>query len=247
MRKVGFKFKRTISSKPQKTRSFVKRRNPVQTLVGRPSSFKETKCRDQVFSPGASVALGLIGTVAYAEPTVAGLGLGTGYSCVNLCSQGPAVSQRIGNKIVIKNIRVRGRFQLYNTQVAADMCFVRALLVYDKQTNGAAPAITEILADVDTTGSYSTIFNSGVKIANRKRFVVLRDQVYRLAVGDIENNEVDWFVKKNMEVTFNNTHSPPVVGDCTTGAIYLVMYYGPTVTTDSPVLSDFTVRIRYDD
>ena len=53
-------------------------------------------------------------------------------------------------------------------------------MVYDRQTNGALPAASDILKDYDQSGSSSTGVFSGINPDSRERFVILAD--YRLAM-----------------------------------------------------------------
>jgi len=158
----------------------------VQGLIGK-STFNELKCRDQQFTPGAPIATVAYANVAYVTPTVAGLGLATGYTCLNCVEQGNGVSQRIGNKIVITSIRLRGTITPSKTADTTDYGFVRVLMVYDKQTNGAAPLIGDIISNISTSGSFATAFNSGIKITNRNRFVMLRDQIFEMGATGSSN------------------------------------------------------------
>lgn len=222
--------------------------NSTQNLIGK-GSMKEVNCKDQAFTPGASIPTCLLASVAYIEPTVAGLGLATGYTCINTLSQGNSVSQRVGNKVVFTSIRVTGTISASDSQDITDTGPIRVVVVYDKQTNGAAPAITEILANVSSDGSYSTTFNSGIKISNRKRFVVLRDQTFTF--GGLGSDDaihcIDWFIKKKMETTYATTSTPPTVANIMTGAIYLLVFYPANSFTHVPTVSDWNIRTRFMD
>lgn len=92
--------------------------------------------------------------------------------CINRIAAGTDFTQRIGRKIMIKSIYVRGIIQK-NPHVASQLC--RMILVYDKQFNSDTnpPAITQILLTNDTDGAFSwDQFN----LNNRDRFVVLWDK-----------------------------------------------------------------------
>lgn len=222
-------------------------RGVQQQLIGK-SSFNEVKCRDQVFTPGVDLPVIETQALIYVEPTVAGLGLATGYTCINCCSQGNGISQRIGNKIVIRNIRIKGAIEANDAQDLTDTGNVRLVIVYDKQTNGAAPAYTNILESIDTAGGTSTMFNSSIKISNKNRFVVLRDEVFSFdGVGGKGTYHFDYFIKKKLEVVFSSTASPPTVANISTGAIYLLVFAETDAFTHVPIIRDVNVRMRYDD
>ena len=69
---------------------------------------------------------------------------------------------------------------IHSTGQQADQDYCRLLVVYDRQTNGALPAASDILKDYDQSGSSSTGVFSGINPDNRERFVILAD--YRLAM-----------------------------------------------------------------
>ena len=69
---------------------------------------------------------------------------------------------------------------IHSTGKQADQDYCRLLVVYDRQTNGALPAASDILKDYDQSGSSSIGVFSGINPDNRERFVILAD--YRLAM-----------------------------------------------------------------
>ncbi len=93
-------------------------------------------------------------------------------SC-NLIAQGTGESERIGRKVHIVKLMWRYEIQLPDTTVAANTHDdVRLILYVDKQCNGAAAAVTDILA--------SDNYQSFYKRSNKDRFVVLHDETTSL-------------------------------------------------------------------
>lgn len=207
----------------------------------------EIKCKDQILAPSVAIGTVIIGNVAYIEPTVAGLGLATGYTCINTLSQGSQISQRIGNKVVIKSLRVKGTILPSETADSTDYGMVRVAVVYDKQTNGTAPAATEIFASIDSAGAFTTQFQAPLKITNKKRFTVLRDENFVINGINDSAHKIDWYIKRKMPVEYNSTATPPTVANITTGAIYLVVFCNGGTFTHVPQIQDFQIRMRYFD
>ncbi len=87
--------------------------------------------------------------------------------------QGDTESERIGRKIQIKSLDVKGHLLLNaSTTSAATSTMVRMLVVQDKQTNGAVFTATDLL-EADNWISFNNL-------ANSSRFRVLHSQEFQL-------------------------------------------------------------------
>ncbi len=124
---------------------------------------------------------------------------------------GDGATTRDGRKIIIKQIGWR-----YNVELAAQTAsattsdVVRVILYLDKQANGAAAAVTDILQDDD--------YQSFNNLANKGRFRILMDRKYDMVAQAGGGNGTtedygeyvvsDTFFKKcNIEVMYNETAS----------------------------------------
>lgn len=87
-------------------------------------------------------------------------------SSLNLIPQGILENNRIGRKCTIKKIQFRGVIQ-FNSSTTESGEVVRIMVVWDKQANGAAATITDILETADEKS-----FNN---LSNKNRFVTLKD------------------------------------------------------------------------
>lgn len=155
---------------------------------------------------------------------------------LNGMATGSDASTRIGRKITIKSLLARWSFQLATTSVGGSP--VRILIVYDKQANATAPAITDILL-VDH-------FNSPNNLSNRDRFVTISDFVSEgISTGDKFSESGVIYKKLNLETMFN-AGSAGTIGDITSGSIYMFVCQDSGITT---AVADFQsyVRIRYTD
>lgn len=92
---------------------------------------------------------------------------------VLLIPQGTTDNTRIGNKIVLQNIRLRGTLRIPANDVSGDR--VRMILYRDMQTNGAAAAVTDLLATA-AIDSYYNMDNIG-------RFKIIKDKFIDLNPG----------------------------------------------------------------
>lgn len=132
-------------------------------------------------------------------------------SC-NLIPQGITEITRIGRKCNIKQIN--WRFTL-SKGISADVAGgdeIRVILYLDKQANGAAAGVTDILETSDHQS-----FNN---LANKSRFRTLMDRVYdyvpQAVAGDGTTNDTTGF---NLSDTFFKKVNIPIEFNAATGAI----------------------------
>jgi len=201
-------------------------------IYGRPStSTMEVKSFDMTIGSANMVA---VGAVAGTEPAAAY----TGLTEVNCMAQGATVSQRIGNKVVVKSIHVVAEL---SSGAAAATAGIRIALLYDKQPNGAFPAIGDILLDQPANTGMAL---SSINIANKSRFQFIRDQFVTIDPGVGQEYILKMYCKGRWETEFaTNTNT---IGDIKTGAIYLLMFY-TRFGTAAPALSLCHCRCRYYD
>lgn len=155
---------------------------------------------------------------------------------LNLIRVGSTFCNRIGRRIEMKNIRMSGIIQSLRTVAAED--YARILLVYDRQTNGAVPSLSDILQTTDQATANTTTSFSGMNLNNRDRFKILRDMRFYLppitdTAGVITNAGppdpmsktymVEAFVKLGGLLTqYKADSAPAVIGDIATGGLFLV-------------------------
>lgn len=91
---------------------------------------------------------------------------------------------RIGRKITMKSLAIRGLFTL--TDDTAGPVKARLVVVYDQNSKTTAPAWGDIFQSTDPTGVTSSDIDSGKNISNRNRFKILFD--YTTQLGTINTN-----------------------------------------------------------
>lgn len=144
---------------------------------------------------------------------------------------------RIGRKVVMKSLYLR----MFSNFAATTTGFgyIRYLVVYDRQSNAQAPAVTDILLSDDVL--------SQMNISNKDRFVILAsgsmDPISAQANGI--SSEVEIYKKLNLPVQFN-AGTAGTIGDIQTGAVYILFAQTGGLATTAPQFS-FRSRIRYSD
>lgn len=150
---------------------------------------------------------------------------------------GSGADQRIGRKVIMTSLLYRIGFILGATSTGGSP--LRLLIVYDKQANAAAPAITDIL-DTDH-------FLARQNLSNRDRFVVLADK--HLPPISVQNNfsVISKIYKKrlNLETCFN-AGVAGTIGDITSGSVYVFAAQTSGIGTGAPSIVS-RCRIRYRD
>lgn len=161
-------------------------------------------------------------------------------TCLNPCSQGTSSITRIGDKIVVKQVQVRGEVHPVDAATADSLC--RVIVVQDMQPNGAGvAAITDILKSANA--------NSFNNLDNRRRFKILKDA--KMAVGMRANGDtnspnvypIDMFIKCNIPTIYGGNAG--TAADIQENSIYLVTV-GSQATGLGGQLSA-TCRVRFTD
>lgn len=154
---------------------------------------------------------------------------------LNSLAEGASATTRIGRKIVMKSIYIRYSWEI---STGLDGAPLRILVVYDKQPNAAAAAITAPLV--------SSAFNSLNNLSNRDRFVTLFDHITEPvdeggphAVGGVLYKSI------NLEAMFNDVNGG-TIADITTGSILLYVAQQGSIITNAPTFV-CRARIRFTD
>jgi len=156
---------------------------------------------------------------------------------INLIATGTDFFERIGRKVLIKSFQVRSFMGLENINNASG---VRLMLVYDKQTNGALPAIGDILGIPIASNPFVAMLN----LNNRDRFVILWDKIYRMDLGSGIVTVLKKYKKLSHETVFSGTTA--AIGSIATGGLYLVQI-GSVAAGTTDVDQSSVVRIRFQD
>lgn len=222
-RKAMFKFNPVVrSAKRIKTASGLVRSTGQSTIFAKAPGRVELKYDDggsAVFSVLTAGALVLLSTIP----------------------NGTGPSERVGRAITYHDITVNYKVQPRND---TDLGGIRVLLVYDRQTNGVSPVITDIMTATNTLALYNA--------NNRSRFKILYDRTHSsyyeatvAGAGGRQSAPVH-VINKNISLKGLRAHFLNIgagIADIESGAIYMV------VLTDINDANDFTEtnRIQYTD
>lgn len=165
----------------------------------------------------------------------------TGQLC--LVQNGTSDSSRIGNKIVVKSIQIRGVQILVPGASTTGACTTYVYVVLDKQCNGAAAAVTDVLTGTSLASAF-------INLANSERFVILKRFVTKHACSagvqtafSQTSEPMEWFHKCNIPILFDA--SAGAITDLTSNNIFLIA--GTDGQGDDLVAVDGRVRLRFSD
>lgn len=181
---------------------------------------------------------------------------------LNLIQVGSSMFNRIGRRIEMISIRFTSAFDTLNVTRGTQSDYLRLAIVYDRQTNGAFPAIADIFQDTDQAGTNTTTAKSGINMNNRERFVVIMDkriyvpQVTTTAgvwANPVPSDSQHWLVLVDeyrrlhkLTTHYKADSNPAVIGDISTGALYIVSLAENAAGSESFAL-EWNVRLKYVD
>lgn len=163
----------------------------------------------------------------------------TALTLLNGLVPGTGATQRIGQKIVIKSIEIRVRVQVDPNGGVRQL--VRWMVVMDRQANGAAPTLAQIL-NVNTPYGLRNL-------ENRKRFKIILDNVKYLAPLNQEGDGCYYHVyfkfRKPLIVEYNAGNAG-TVADIVSNSLYMFSVGDQAAGNGDAVLASYC-RLRYTD
>lgn len=175
---------------------------------------------------------------------------------LNGLQTGTSIYQRIGNKVEMKSLRIRGHL----TPIASGYTdWVRIVVVYDKQTSGSAPTYAQVFNNMNQAGNSLAGDFDFPNTFYSDRFTILRDQVIPIPaytyssgtltdVGPTEagtNFAFEMFIPLNKApVQYKSTSNPVTSADISTGAVYL---FALSLVNTNAMKLDAAARLRYYD
>lgn len=157
---------------------------------------------------------------------------------VNGISSGSAQNNRIGEQAVMQRLQLRLVFQknAANTDLAET---IRFIVVWDKQSSGAAAGIGNVLENLAGTNQDFTI-NSMHNAQNRKRFSFILDKTFTVNVGFNADRVFNWNLNLSRRKTQYNGAGGGIA-QINTGSL-LIFSMGST--TDGGNQSTFSGQAR---
>jgi len=182
-------------------------------------------------------ALVLEGDQAYdsTAPTIPfcnGVGPGTDYNL--------RLGRRTCNEAMMLTYTIRTNSA---SAITTDPDYVRVIVVYDLQPNGATIAFSDILAGATTQMANCLAFNN---LNNKARFLILYDKLHAVSTGMGPVHVRKYIKLGGLETTYSGATNG--IASCSTGAIHVMCCGGMqnTVSSDGAILSMKT-RVRFRD
>lgn len=202
-------------------------------------------------------------TVLTSTPIISTTSTNGDCTVLNLVRAGNGSWERTGRKIVIKSLRIKGRFIFTRTPTfatgAAVSNHVRMVVVWDKSPNGAAiPTFDTVFGTTDQAGTEACLDAlAPPRYDNFDRFRVIMDRVF--AEGDkdydvvsfgtapsvVGTYPIDEYIKPKVgETVFSGQSTPMTITDISTGALY-VYFRANSNVAGSTVGFNGIARLRY--
>lgn len=207
-----------------------------------------------------------VDTPLNSTPIVATVNGNENTTCVNLIQQGAGSWNRVGRKVQLQSLRIRGELEwtLDSAVTSGDYKgnVVRMVVIWDKSPNDVSTPTPDLVFGVTgQDGSETCTFLNPVRYDNMDRFSVLRDCVitleppmYNAAAGTsnivLVRRAFDEFIKLNgKETTYSGNTNPLTTASLTTGGLY-VMFRAAENTSGTNfvgVSNNSFARLRYTD
>lgn len=186
-----------------------------------------------------------------------------GFTLLNGTVPGDNVVNRKGRKISMVSSMLRGWVTFNNsggTPPSND--YLRLIIFYDRQPNGAAPSIADLLTNTDSAGSTSSDAYSMLNISNADRFKILVDEYWGIptqipsagsgatqeaqVLQDRKPISIKRFTKLGGMETHYNAGTAGTIADITTGSLYCLCL-GTRASTDAQWTFIGRHRLRFHD
>jgi len=232
----GMDIRRQTSSRMQARTAASNEARAVKIAARRPASTAAQAIRTGGWAnPATGPEKKFVDTSSTFNPAFATVTF-VGPTLVNGIATGTDASTRIGRKAIMKSILLRFTCSLAATSTAGGS--FRILVVYDKQANATAPAVTDILL--------ADAFNSPNNLSNRDRFVTIFDHLSDpIDAGGPHEYGGTLYKKINLE-TMWNAGTDALIGSIASGSIYIIVAQSGSIGTANPAVTIRT-RVRYTD
>jgi len=155
---------------------------------------------------------------------------------LNLIRPGTGSQNRVGRKVTMKSLRVRGTALVsIKPDGAGDTTneVLRMTVVYDKQPSGTLPTFDTVFGRTDQAGLETCHVLDSLRYDNTGRFRVLRDTLLvssgndtpPAAGTDFSHSYLpfdEYIDLKGRETSFSGQSSPQTISDISSGALYLI-------------------------
>lgn len=223
--------KRTGSSKFSNPKRQMRRTQSV-VLVRQPGT------GNRQFGPTLSKETGYVDTSLTAACNTTGT-----ITLLNTVASGTGVTQRVGKKIQLKGLQIRG---IINSDSATTIAQYALMVVYDRRPAGALPAITEILDSISPVSFLNDANSARFKVLWRTddRCISTNAQLLNETVAHVYNEYVKFSKKGKTNRTTYKAVGSGAIADIDEGALYFVTV-GGVVAGTADCTGTITTRLRY--
>lgn len=182
---------------------------------------------------------------------------------LNLCQQGTGISQRVGNKISLKSLRLRLSLKTTPNVTGVGSFGARIMVIYDRQPPSSYPATNTLISSINGGNVIvNGLYTDGINPNFMDRLVVLMDEKISLqefdsgaitstsftGSTDICNFSIDRYVKlKNLETAFSGSNATMTLSLLSTGALYLITMSDSVANSSDSWQLYGSARLRYHD
>jgi len=160
-------------------------------------------------------------------------------SLVN-CIPGPLATNRLGRKILVKSVFVRGRVTVGTGMTG--VAFFRMIIVQDREPNGSVPEIAKVMATDEIFG----LMNLG----NGQRYKVLAEinlGGIGLSTDSCEGMLFERYIKTNILISYVDGAGAGTAADILANGIYAITYLGGDSSAVGAVTLKGNARVRFID
>lgn len=158
------------------------------------------------------------------------------FTLLNVPVNGAELYQRVGRKIYMKSLHIRG---MVYPSATTTQDRGRMVVFYDSQPNAGVSTLATLFAD--SNAGHATSVDSEINLDNRARFKILADKQYLFpSVTDttgvltnlgpqdniLQTFNINIFIKLNGLETIYNATNGGTIADITSGSLYVVTFGG---------------------
>jgi len=162
---------------------------------------------------------------------------------INLIPQGVTESTRVGRKCVLKSIHLKGDM-LMAPAAGAGSCTVFLYLVLDKQCNGAAAGVTDVLTSASLNSALTNLENSDRFQILKKFAWSFTGQAGAAAAVQTVSKNMEYYKKVNIPIEYDSSASTGAIGTIRSNNVFLIA--GSSVLDDIVTLTG-VCRVRFSD
>jgi len=160
-------------------------------------------------------------------------GTNGGIQTLNLIAPGMGSFNRVGRKVLLKSLRLKGYVLLQQAPSTAlqEGCMVRMAVVWDHQPTGTVPTFETIFGFTKQDGTESSTVCAPPRYDNMARFKIIKDVTMRCSpqtagtLAGVAQEEVfpfDEYINLNLTTTYGGQSATCTIADIATGALYIV-------------------------